>query len=312
MQAPNEAPGGSPAEQPGPAPGGARSKRAGRKAVGLAGAQSVRRAGEWGKQRYAGSSAEYLWHRLSAVDFINQGTLFAATLLLCFFPFLIVGNALAGRSTAASLARRVGLNRQAAADVGHLFAPAATTSNAVTGTASVVFFVLGGIAAATALQQLYERIFDLESRGMTDIVRRLVWLGLLIGATLLGGWTGPALHHAARPVLLAIAAVAYVTAFWWLTMWILLAGRISWRRLLPSACATGVFWVGMVGVFSLFFSGMVISEYNEYGPIGMIFALMSFLIAIGIVIILGAVAGLVWQERGLSFAAAFRKLRRSS
>jgi membrane protein len=41
-------------------------------------------------------------------------------------------------------------------------------------------------------------------------------------------------------------------------------------------------------------------------------AMMSFLIAIGVVIILGAVVGLVWQERGLSFAAAFRKLRRAS
>jgi hypothetical protein len=28
------------------------------------------------------------------------------------------------------------------------------------------------------------------------------------------------------------------------------------------------------------------------------------------VIILGAVTGLVWQERGLSFRAAFRKVRR--
>ena len=36
-----------------------------------------------------------------------------------------------------------------------------------------------------------------------------------------------------------------------------------------------------------------------------------FLIAIGVVIILGAVVGLVWQERGPSFAAAFHKLRRA-
>jgi membrane protein len=69
---------------------------------------------------------------------------------------------------------------------------------------------------------------------------------------------------------------------------------------------------GMLVVFSFFFSGMVISENNEYGPIGTIFAVMTFLIVIGVVIILGAVVGLVWQERGLSFAAAFRKLRRAS
>ena len=31
------------------------------------------------------------------MDFLNRGMLFAATLPLCFFPFLIVANALAGR-----------------------------------------------------------------------------------------------------------------------------------------------------------------------------------------------------------------------
>jgi len=53
----------------------------------------------------------------------------------------------------------------------------------------------------------------------------------------------------------------------------------------------------MEAVFSLFFSAMVISDDNKYGPIGIIFALLSYLIAIGVVVIMGAVAGLVWQER---------------
>jgi len=38
---------------------------------------------------------------------------------------------------------------------------------------------------------------------------------------------------------------------------------------------------------------------------------MAYLIAIGVVIILGAAVGLVWQERNLSFRAAFRKVRRT-
>ena len=67
----------------------------------------------------------------------------------------------------------------------------------------------------------------------------------------------------------------------------------------------------MQGVFSVIFSGMVTSDDNKYGPIGVVFALMSWLIAIGVVIILGAVAGIVWQERNLSFRAAARKSRRA-
>ena len=66
---------------------------------------------------------------------------------------------------------------------------------------------------------------------------------------------------------------------------------------LAAACATGVLYVAMEVVFSRVFSAMVISNEKKYGPIGIIFALLSYLIAIGVVVILGAVVGLVWQER---------------
>ena len=100
------------------------------------------------------------------------------------------------------------------------------------------------------------------------------------------------------------------TGVWWFTIWFLLAGRISWREVFPAAVATAVFWVGMEAVFSVIFSSTVISDDKKYGPIELILALMSWLIAIGVVIILGAVAGIVWQERNLSFRAALKKLRR--
>ena len=264
---------------------------------------------EVAKGKYAGSSAEHLWRRLDSMDFINRGMLFAATLLLCLFPFLIIANALAGQSAATGLARHLGLNKQAAADVGGLFTSSAATSSAVTGTAWV-FFILGGIAAATAIQALYEAAFELDSRGARDMLRRLIWLAVLVGCSALAGWAGPGLRGAGGPVLLGVIGLVVLTGFWWFTSWFLLAGRISWRDLFPAAVATAVFWLGMEAVFSVIFSGMVTSYDTKYGPIGVVFALMSWLIAIGVVIILGAVAGIVWQERNLSFRAAFKKLRR--
>jgi membrane protein len=262
-----------------------------------AGAERVRRAAVWGKTKYAGSWAQDLCRRLVALDVINQGMVFAATLLLCLFPFLIVVSALAGRSMADSLARFTGLTGQAAADIGHLFAPTAATAGAVIGTASMVFFVFGGIAAATALQQIYERAFDLPHRPVKDLPLRLAWLALLMGTSLLTGWAAPGLRHVGGPVLLAAAGLVWSTGFWWLTMRILLASRVSWRALLPAACATGVLYVAMQAVFAVFFSAMVISNDTKYGPIGIIFALLSYLIAIGVVVILGTAVGLVWQDR---------------
>jgi membrane protein len=238
-----------------------------------------------------------LWLRLYAIDFINGGMVFAALLLLSLCRFLIVVCALAGGPAAQSLTRSTGLNSQAAADIGHLFASPAATTSAVVGTASMVFFVFSGIAAAAALQEIYERAFDLPHRRIKDLPHRLAWLAVLIGASLLTGWAGPGLRHVGGPALLAVAGLVWATGFWWLTMRILLAGRISRRALFSAACATGVLYVAMQTVFSLVFSVMVISDEHTYGPIGTVFALLSYLIAVGVVVILGAVVGRAWHER---------------
>src|SRR5690348_8534771 len=104
-----------------------RQGRAGSKAANLPGVRHARRAAEWGQRKaewgqrkYAGTSAEYLQRRLTGLDFINRGMLFAATLLLCALPFLIVVSALAGKSAATAIGRRMGLDKQATAVFGHL------------------------------------------------------------------------------------------------------------------------------------------------------------------------------------------------
>jgi len=175
---------------------------------------------------------------------MNQAMLLAGTLLLCAVPFFLVATAVSGRSAVSALTARLGLNQQAAADIGHLFTSASATSNTVTGL-SWVFFILAGIAAATAIQRLYQRVFSQDPRGPRDTLRAVIWLG-------------------------------------------------------------------MYAVFSVIFSGMVISYDQKYGPIGIVFGLMSYFIAIGVVITLGAAVGQMWQDRGLSFGAAVRKLRRGS
>jgi membrane protein len=288
------------------------------KAANFPGVRHVRRAtkwgkrkAEWGQQKYTGSSAEYLQRRLTGLDFINQGMLFAATLLLCAIPFLIVVVALAGKSAATTVGQRMGLNAQAAAVFGHLFASPSATQAAVVGTTGMVFFVLGGIAVASTLQALYERVFDVGRLGMKGLLRQLIWLAALLAFGFLGGGPiGLAVRYAG-PAVFGAGGLIFFTGFWWFTLWLLLAGRVSWRKLFPCAVATGLFWLGMEAVFSIFISNMVISEDKEYGPIGIVSALMAFLIAIGVVIILGAVVGLVWQERNLSFRAALSKVRRA-
>lgn len=254
-----------------------------------------RRAGH-AHARFEASTAGDLWGRLTAIDFITQAMLFAAVFLLCFFPFLIVVESFAGRSVPTTLRRFLGLNHQAAMDVSHLFTSAHATTNAVTGT-SYVLFVLGGYAAAAAFQSLYERVYDFKSGGLQDVVRRLVWLAGVLGAAFLGASTGHFVRDFGGVVLLTITGFLYNFLFFWFTMWLLLGGRAGWRYLLPGALATSFCWMGMLLVFWAVFSNMVIGDYNKYGSIGAVFAFMSFFIAIGVVVILGAMFGEVWRSR---------------
>src|SRR6516164_7521361 len=177
----------------------------------------VSRAAEWGQKKYAGSWAEYLWHRLDAADFLNQAMLLAATLLLCAVPFFLVAAALTGRSAVSALTARLGLSQQAAADVGHLFTSASATSNAVTGL-SWAFFILAGIAAATAVQALYQRVFGQDSQGLRDRLRAVIWLVLAVGWGALSTSVGPG-FRASAPVLWWIVNIPAYIGLWWFTMW---------------------------------------------------------------------------------------------
>jgi membrane protein len=222
--------------------------------------------------------------------------LFAAVLLLCLVPFLIVLQSLAGRSGATGLVRRFGLSEEAANAVRQALTSPSGTSGTISGL-SWVFFILGGIAAAAAIQELYERVFEVEGRGYRDTPRRVAWLAAAVGFSLVASWLQPKLHHVGGIMLIAVVALVGATAFWWFSMWLLLAGKMAWRELFPSALATGIFWLGMVVVFRLTMSSTIISNFRKYGPIGVVFALMSLLIAIGVVIMLGALVGLAWRER---------------
>jgi membrane protein len=60
---------------------------------------------------------------------------------------------------------------------------------------------------------------------------------------------------------------------------------------------TAVFWIGL-GVFSAFyFSSSIVSDDKLYGQVGVVVDLVTWFIAVGAVMMLGAVVGAVWENR---------------
>jgi membrane protein len=234
---------------------------------------------------------------LRRLDVVDQAVLFGAGLLISLLPFLILLSAFASRRVDDDIALRLGLDNRAAGIVSHLFNTSSVSLNAATVT-SVIFVAAGMLAVASSLQQIYEKAFHQQHRGMQDVPRRLAWVVALCGVVALESVVGrPVRDAAAGSGLVELVTFAIFMPFFWWTTHFLLRGRIGWRRLLPSAVATGVGFVGL-GVFSKFyFSSSIISDDRTYGAIGAVFSLMTWLIAIGVVIMLGAVAGAVWEGR---------------
>jgi membrane protein len=249
------------------------------------------------RDRYQGSLAQGVVTRLNALGFVDQIMLFGAGLLVSLLPFLILLSAFASNRVDDDIALRLGLNRQASGIMTHLLTSAPASLNVATVT-SLLFVAAGTLAVAGSLQQIYEKAFGQEHRGWRGVYRLLIWVIALCLVVALETVAGRPVRDAWAGVgLVELVTFAIWAPFFWWTMHFLLAGRVPWRRLLPSAIFTGAFYAGL-GVFSKFyFSSTITADSRTYGTIGAILGILTWFVAIGAVIILGAVAGGVWQDR---------------
>jgi membrane protein len=249
------------------------------------------------KRRFEGSLAQSTLRQLKELDFGNQAMLFGAGALISVVPLLILLSAFASERADDDIAAHLGLNSQAAKVAGHLFKSSPASFNAATAT-SLVFMVAGTVAIASSLQQIYEKIFHQDHQGMRYMPRRLTWVFLMCGVVALESAVVTAVRNAsAGDWLVDVVTFFFYAPFFWWTMHFLLGGRVGWRRLLPSAIATGLCFVGLAVFSRFYFSPTIISDNTLYGPLGTVFGLMTWLAAIGGLIIVGAVAGALWEDR---------------
>ena len=266
--------------------------------------RGLRHRGAAAVDRVKTGRAGTFWSRLNAVDFMNSALMFAGLFLVCFFPFLAVVDAAAGRNTQKTITDRLGLNAQAAHDVDALISTGNQTVSALSVIGAIVL-VLFAIGIPGVLQAWYEKVYDQPAPygGLRQFTRKLIWLAAFLAylwiQALVGQQVGPAGGH----VLIFVCEFAISVLFWWGTVRFLLDGRIGWRALLPAALATGFCLTGLAVFSALLFSGSVISGENSYGPIGVVLVLLYYLIGAGVCLLLGAVFGQMWNESHQSHSA---------
>ncbi len=127
---------------------------------------------------------------------------------------------------------------------------------------------------------------------MRGTVAGLRWLGLVVIYFALHPLLGGALHG----IIAVAASLAGAFVLWLLTPYLLLDGRVPWRRLMPQAglCAVGV-TVLSLGC-AIYVPRAMSSSAAEFGAIGVAFTLLSVLWAAGFVIVgAAAIGSLDWR-----------------
>jgi membrane protein len=250
-----------------------------------------------GRARYEGSWVQDIVTQLKALRFFDWTTVFGAELLWSALPFIIVLSSLANTRVDDDLSRHIGLNSRGAHIVETLFRnrPSHAVVPIVTG---LLFSFAGVIALVASLQVVYERLFGQEHRGWRDLPRYVVWVAVVLGVLAVDGAINKPERTAAGPVGEAILGFVWAAIFFFWTMHFLLDGRVPWHRLVRPALVTALLWVALAFFSSLYFSSVVVDDSKTYGTIGAVFTFLTWFILIGVVIVLGAAVGAVWEARG--------------
>lgn len=235
------------------------------------------------------------------VEFIDRCMLIAAQGLLALIPMLVVISAFAPHAIEAvmeSFRDATGIDQAGAAVITNEVTP--QDVRAQTGFIGLAITFFSAASFSRAIQRTFERVWDLPHIGGVSGYRRcLVWLIgwmltlQLVGAlrALIDGFAG----IVGESLAMGLQMVAF-SLIWWATAWLLLFGRVSWRDLALGAALTGIIGVLYSRASSLVMPPYVEANAQQFGTLGVILAISTWLIGYAGILVASAMVGRVVIE----------------
>jgi membrane protein len=233
--------------------------------------------------------------RDSAVRFfglqgIDRATALAGQAFTALVPLLIVYGAFMsradGRDFADQLVQVFHLRGSTAASLRSALAPANTVEDEASALGAVLL-VFSALSFTRALQRLYRLAWDQPSLGLRAAKWGLAWLAIVVVVLTVRPIVLGGLHGVPRLVV----SLVIVAALWLLTPYVLLGTRIAWRRLIPTALLTAAGMTALEVSSALWMPRTVAASARQFGVIGVAFALLSWLVAAGLVLVAAAAGG---------------------
>ncbi len=251
--------------------------------------------GTWrGLWRRPWAFASRVWRLGRRTELMERSLAFAALCFVTLVPLLIViaaASASRGNGIADWITDGLGLTSRAQRPVRELFVSPGQVLSTTTGVGLAALAVFG-VTLMASVQKAFERIWELPPAPWHGVWRQVLALAGLVGYVLAAAWSGvPWRHAAVQPALrITVTVLGGLLLFWGLPR-LLLAGRVSWRRLLPGAVATVVALAGLRLFSRLVFAPLVVSNALSYGAVGTVLVVQSWLVGVGFTLYAGAAVG---------------------
>jgi hypothetical protein len=227
---------------------------------------------------------------------VDRALALASKLFIAILPLSILVTAIvSGETFGDELVARFGLTGAGARAARSLFAAPAQVQASI-GLLGIVILTSSVLSFASALQRVYLdawRLPPVPGSART----RLVWLaGLLVWVTCMS-IVHEALESTNAGAVSWVIAVGGGGAFFLWTPYLLLGRRVSARRLLATAIATGAA-LGVLAVGSdAVMPELVTHNTERYGLIGLAFSLVSWLFSGAVLVVAAAILGALLDRR---------------
>ncbi|MER6141518.1 ribonuclease BN [Streptomyces sparsogenes] len=234
-----------------------------------------------------------LAERLLAVNTVEAAMRLAAQAFLTALPLLMAVAAFAPQGLKGlltdSVRSVVGVRGEALDEVRRALAASGTTRTP-SGAVGIVVALVSATAFSRALQAVCERCWRLPRAGLRVAAWRwllwlLVWLAvLLVQAPLRRGFGTGIVSGLVFSLLSAVL-------LWWWTQHLLLGGRVEWLLLLPGAALAGTGTVLLGYASRLLMPFAMNRSLGDFGPLGPVFTLLSWLIVMFLIVVAGLAIG---------------------
>lgn len=240
--------------------------------------------------------------QLASIRVLDCATRLAAQAFLGAIPAVFVIGSVSPdwmrQQLISTISSTLGLTDPALDQVRAVYAAGDTTAVASTGAVGILVTLLSATACSRALQTTCERSWHLPKAGARLAAWRwLAWIGVWLAALLFQGPVQEA--FGAGRALGAVLALVSGTLLWWWTQHLLLGGRVPWLPLLPGAILVAVGEQVVTWGSRFYMPRAMNRSLEQFGGLGLVFVLLSWLIMFFFVVTVGIAVGYVLAHEPL-------------